>query len=354
VHAVYPVWRDLARVLAPTVRVVAAVPSAGHAAAARELLAAAGLAPSRIDVVVAGEPMTLWARDAMVVSTRRGSPLFLVPSPEGGEASANGDAPWAGAEWTRTAGHDADVEEGEELLGDRLVAAALAAGIPGACSATLPMLFEGGNLVVTGPWIVAGEGLLEANPELSTAEVATLLRSELGGEPVFLGPTSALPHGHVDMYLAAIGPDAVLLGDPRLGEAYLARAARLGIGDAALPDFDRWTAAAQRRARAGYDLVEAELRRRGLRVHRVPALHGEDGGMLSWTNSLVEQRDGAVHAYVPAYGVPELDDQALRAYGEAGCQVAAIDASRLASLGGAVRCTTNVLAWRGPAGPAPR
>ena len=68
--------------------------------------------------------------------------------------------------------------------------------------------------------------------------------------------------------------------------------------------------------------------------------------MLTWNNALVERRHDGARAYVPTYGLPLLDDAAVRAYRQAGFRVFPIDVAAIAENGGTVRCLTNVVEWR--------
>ena len=100
-----------------------------------------------------------------------------------------------------------------------------------------------------------------------------------------------------------------------------------------------------------YEHIREQLVRAGLKVERLPILHTNSHGVYTWNNALVERRPEGRRAYVPVYGIPWLDDQALATYRKLGFETFPIDVSRIMHLGGTVRCVTNVLTWSGAAPP---
>ena len=321
-HELYPIYRDLFAALDPSVHVFMAIESREHHSAAQHLLRVFGRHASRSHVVVAGSSISVWARDRLF-SLRRGERFeFLVP------------------------------ESGHVIGGrteDVTVGARLASQIPGASSRRIPLGFEGGNVLIAGSRALVGRNILNDNPQwdgLGEQELRERLCESFGMEVLLVGTDAGLPHEHLDMVLTVVGPETLLLGDPRIGAGYLARMEELQLGASVLLPFDDWGIEHQEQTLACYDGILEQLQTEGFDVHRIPILHGATGGVLTWNNALIERRSGSRHAFVPAYGILQLDDLVKASYERLGLTVHPIDCSRLIHRGGAIRCTTNVLTWR--------
>lgn len=318
----FPIYRDLARGLAPDVRITLAVGRSYQVDGALFVLQSAGFDRQRIDPVVVHGNLTVWSRDRTVVVGRDNTYLLLTPQ----EREVAADR------------HD-----------DLLVSTALAGASPGLRHEAAGLSFEGGNILFSGSRVLVGSDVVRDNLESRTGEVETraAISAIFGRELLVLGGDDP-PHNHLDMFLTVVDENTVLLGDPNAGLDYLRRLGELGLVSAVLPDIDCWNDAAQTGKLDGYQQVLRALTDHGFRVERIPILHGTGGGVISWNNALVERRTEGRRAYVPVYGVPELDRRALTAYRSVGCEVFPIDVSRMAKHGGTVRCVTNVLAWREP------
>lgn len=309
-NEVFPVYRDLVRAMSESVRFVVAIPSPEFAGAARFLLASAGLEPERLSIVVASSPgMTVWARDRMVALGDRTGGMLVAPRLDRVQS---------------------------DRAGDCTVSSSISREMPGLSFRTTPLLFEGGNLLFTGGPILAGFNTVVANVEDTAAreeEVATAFEELLGAPLLCLRAGGGeLPHEHLDMYLTVLDRNAALLGDPSRGADYLRTLARHGLDGSLLPSFDRWTVQDQLERIAAYRSVQADLEQAGFQVERIPILHGERNGVLTWNNALLERRTEGQVAYVPTYGLPELDEAALATYRRLGFRVYPIDVSRIAPL----------------------
>lgn len=284
-EAVAPAWGDLARGLGAQVRFTIACADERAGAVARQTAASSGLPRQRLDVVVAGRPLSIWARDASLVLESR------IPGIVG----------FAG--------------RGDRMrLGDLRAARLLAAQSLDALAMVLPLDLDGGEVVCGIQGVFLGAGRAGAAVGARRAEQLAVV---LGASVHVVAAPLGAPHPHLDMYFAAAGDDRVVVA---------------AAGELAAPAL-----------RAQCDAVAAELAARGLLVARVPLVSLPNGRLLSWTNVVTESRDGAV-AYVPAYGVPQ--DQAAHAvWRRLGFRVVPIDCATLVAWGGAVRCLTNVLRW---------
>ena len=239
----------------------------------------------------------------------------------------------------------------EDRAGDFDAAISLADVAGWRCTAT-ELAFEGGDLLFGWKRAFVGLGTISSNTDFDDRnDVVAAFERLLGLEVVVVG-TETPPHGHLDMYLTVLDDDRVVLGDPVAGRELL----NLGDEPSAvpLPAFDRWTAEAQCAMEPEYEKVRQQLVRSGIEVLRIPIVHGEEGGLLTWNNCLVERRRGIRRVYMPVYGVPDLDEAAVAVFRAAGYRVFPIDCAAIVKDGGTVRCITNVVAWScaRPGGPA--
>ena len=208
--------------------------------------------------------------------------------------------------------------------------------------------FEGGDLIIGEHLALVGAGTVAANcrrlalgAEAVRAELAVLL----GRRVVIVGQeVPSLPHEHIDMYVHLFDDSTVLVGDPRAAVAAwdgmqedLDQRERLSFfGNPSRED--------QTDKVAAYQAIAEDLLAQGLRVERVPALHVREGEvLLTWTNAVLEEREGLLHAYVPAYGLRILDAEAHAVWKRLGCAVAPVDVATAVLEGGALRCLTNVI-----------
>lgn len=312
-----PACRDILRALPPEVLVTIAVHGDAEADQLDAMLA--DQRSSRLELLTVGVPVTPWARDRLLVVGDGAQIRTLLPEPD---------------------------SVGESYVGDLDAAVALAYR-QGWRSAVAGLAFEGGDIVCGRDLAFVGWNTIVANaPAGARDEIVLGFEHLLGTRVVVLGEPEQ-PHDHLDMILTVLDGNTVVLGDPEWGHELL-RELETRFEQAALPDFDEWTAAAQRDVGAGYAAIRAELRRQGIDVLRIPILHGEEGGVLTWNNCLVERRAEGRRVYMPSYGIPALDDVAARVFEEAGCRVFPISAARIAANGGTVRCITNVVSWSAP------
>jgi len=82
----------------------------------------------------------------------------------------------------------------------------------------------------------------------------------------------------------------------------------------------------------------------GFQVVRMPLIPLEGGlDYVTYNNVLMETRNGTTIAYVPVYGIDDLDSAALAQYAALGVDARPIDVSRIYRFHGSVRCLVNVL-----------
>jgi hypothetical protein len=228
----------------------------------------------------------------------------------------------------------------EGWTGDLSVARALARWDPSLRVVESPLHVEGGNVlltrghVITGPLTVLDNAArLGADPAAVRGMLATAFDRRL---VVVESADPRLAEEHVDMYLSVVGDRRLLLGDPRLALA-------CDSLDGPLQELGTFDPRTQVELAAEYDRIAARLRSEGFSVARVPILHATDGIVVTWNNAVVEERDGRRVAYVPRYGLPDLDAAAHACWRREGFEVRPVSAERVVVLGGSVRCVTNTL-----------
>jgi len=319
VHPMVPVWRDLAAALPTSVTIVLAAPDERDARGGEALLRDLGFDVHVIVPAVTGAPLTVWARDRLLVRSDGTTTVLWTPPRDAVAFDRRGDVRVA------------------EFLGRR---------VEGYEWWPAGAVFEGGNVLFAGARAIAGGLFRDVDHGHDDQSAVRASAGLLGTDPVFVGTRLVPPHEHVDMYLSVLAPDRVLLGDPLAGARILDDLADVDVPDTALPDHDRWDREVQAEFAPLYGSIASELADAGFRVARIPILHGDSGSVLTWNNALVERREDGPRAYVPVYGVPRFDRIALATWRAQGFRVFPIDASRLAEHGGTVRCVTNVLRWR--------
>jgi len=151
------------------------------------------------------------------------------------------------------------------------------------------------------------------------------------------------PHEHIDMFVAVLDRGTLLVGDPALALPFFDAREELGVDDLSIRGIGSFRREVQEDAIDAYERIVVRLRAAGFAVRRVPILHDDLGELLTWTNAVVESRDGRRRAYVPGYGVPFLDERAHACWARAGFKVLPNRADRIIAHGGAVRCLSNVI-----------
>jgi len=313
-----PVYAGLVNALPADVRVTVAV---GDEEEREQLVALLRQFHLRMpELLCVDVPITPWARDRMLALSGASSATILTPR---GEHVADGYA------------------------GDLAVAHGLAEKLL-RVSATMQLEFEGGDVLCSSERVFVGHATIVNNTaRLEERAVVRMFAQMLQSAIVVVG-RQGTPHEHADMYLTVLDDKTVALGCPASGAALL----RQNSGP--LPAFDTWDEQGQADFERTYEGVRLELLRQGLRVVRVPIVHGIEGGVLTWNNCLVERRAGVRRVYMPSYGAPALDEAAAAAFQANGCEVIPIDVAEIAADGGTVRCLTNVVAWRRDAAPRAR
>ncbi|MHC4953163.1 MAG: agmatine deiminase family protein [Planctomycetota bacterium] len=269
-------------------------------------------ADPRVRFIVTGHPVSGWARDRYIVFERRGRQcIVLRPQDE------------VAGRWN----------------GDVAIARALKARNQNMTVLETELALEGGNVIVADERVLVGVGDVLFNAErLQTdeADICRRLEHLFDRRVVVVGAADGmLADEHIDMFLSAASNETLLLGNPRLA---------FGVLDAPeLEALGEFPPSLQRAYRREYEGIARHLRREGFRVRRLPILHAASGVIVTWNNSVVADAGGHLRAYVPWYGLGELERRAHRTWRRQGLAVSPIAADTVIGLGGAVRCITNMV-----------
>lgn len=232
---------------------------------------------------------------------------------------------------------------------------------------------EGGSVVADDERVFVARRIIEAGVHRNEAQSEEAMLDHLAGlwgrRVVALSTGLAEWSAHTDLLVMPIGGRRVLLGNPEQARELLARApeaekqafqVRIRRLAARTPPGHRarsvheWPVVEKLVAestvpsrRAGFARLRAELVDAGYDVIDIPFLSLDPERVrgrltLSYTNVVLDVRGGVRTAYVPVYGLPALDDAAVRTWKQAGYRVVVVDTLSPALFGGALRCLCQV------------
>jgi hypothetical protein len=154
------------------------------------------------------------------------------------------------------------------------------------------------------------------------------------------------PDHHAGMFMASVGGNTMLVGDPGLArelmrvqlEQYHGGATNEFMGLPGGPDFRPDT---QRL----FDAVARQCSAAGYRVVRIPVVPAGDGRTyLTYANVLMDQQGGARLVYLPFYrGVESLNAAARAVWESLGYEVRLVDCTSAYRHFGCLHCLVNVL-----------
>lgn len=310
-----PTYSQLLTALDPSIEVAVVVEDQAAFDDLVARLRAAGVEREGLHAVETGFAITPWSRDRYTLASAGAEHwLLVIPEKSDGEV--------------------------QERVNDWMVPWALAEALEGVEVRTLPIRFDGGDLLVTESHIFVSYRLVEKNVGLlvESREALVALLERSFGRPVFLfgeGP-GTVPYHHVGMYITPLPDGRVVIGDPDLG---------LSLLD--LSDAERMSELGVDQSEATLQLfrnVIAAFEAGGFEVVRMPLLPLQGGvDYITYNNLLMEVRDGRTVAFVPTYGLDDLDRLALQRFAELGVEAHGIDVSRVYRYHGSVRCLVNVL-----------
>jgi len=325
VEELHPLYQDLFASLPPDVGVTVVCPNGE--AISEFLLRWGHLASSggrELNLLDAGMPVTIWARDRTIARQQAGwnGPLELF-------------TPGLADFYDQT-------KENELLVSEILWIAHL-----GETFWHSGLRVEGGNIVSNSRHVFIGMNVLSENSRgMDAASTQRLLQTFTGRPYLLIGDAAGrVPWDHLDMYVTPVGSDTILVGSPALG-ADLA-----GVPCDEQSAFDSVpadvAACPSDALQARFDDVADQFRSLGYAVSRTPMLcNPQEGWMVTYNNVLIEERAARGIVYMPVYRIPLLDEIAEVIYENLGFEVRTVDVSGIYVSGGALRCVANVLRRR--------
>jgi hypothetical protein len=258
--------------------------------------------PNKLSAFSMDQPITGWSKDRFLVST--GTPATLVypaPSQTALESRSN----------------------------DEHIAPALAANFPREFRAYQSnLVFDSGDILCDDENAIFSDSLWEKNGRRQ--DLAGQVSRLTGHNPVWL---HGAPAHHIGMYAAPVDDHAIVVGDVDLGRQLWSAKATEMFGK---PDFSEVTTGPFRRAVD--DLSDA-----GYRIVRAPIAILAPQVYVTYTNGVFERHGNVKIAYIPAYGIRELDEAGADAYRSQGWSVKQIPVANVFRLRGTIGCLVNVL-----------
>ena len=309
---VAPVYRDFLRALAPDTQVCVVCPDR---AAYDEFLAVTHSSHRGLTPIIAGHPVTAWARDRWVA---------LAPAPKGGATTLWSPRGEAGAEvWPARAG--------DERVG-KDIATALGKTVRAVRSG---LYFDGGDFLADSETAFVMPRMVPRNLQQTVAtreELLSILARELKRRVILL---NAAPDHHAGMFMASVGGRRMLVGDPSLAKQ------AIGEDRMDLPGGPDFSAATQ----GLFDAVAAQCAAAGYEVVRVPVVPACDGRTyLTYVNVIMDEVAGQRIVYLPLYrGVEPLNQAARKVWERLGYQVRAVDCTSTYRHFGCLHCLVNVV-----------
>ncbi len=322
--ALEPMYRDLFGALPIDVRFRVLCPSVVDA---QQFIATwkMYLGGRAVDVVNAGLPMSVWARDRCIPTQSgdlTGPVSLFAPLPEATYL--------------------------EERENDLIVCEWLGEVLKAPTRPVVTLRIDGGNLVSNRRHVFIGANVLSENDRMDKQALAEALELLSGRKYVLVGDEHGeVPWCHVDMYLTPIDDDTVLVASPRFGLELIGQ--HCDEGEDPSKNLSLGAACPSDLLQERFDAVATLLGEYGYRVRRIPALvNVPDEWMVTYNNVLIDHRAGHRTVYLPFYGLSVLDDVAAAVYSGLGFEVQPVDVSGVFESGGAVRCIVNVTKRRPP------
>jgi len=311
-----PPYRDFLRWLDSDIIVDVVAPSQ---AAFDELAAEVGAVRCKLRPIIVSHPMTAWSRDRWLALTAApGSDTTTLWSPRGEASSGN---------WP-------------ERSGDEKIGVDIARALPSEVRAKRSSLyFDGGDFLADNRTVFVMPRVLKRNIQVTVhdgAELLDVFSRELKRKVVLLDEA---PDHHAGMFMASVGHNIMLVGDPALGRRYFPTSPK--EGQALLPDGADFTAETQHL----FDAVAAESEVAGYRVVRMPVVPSPDGRtFLTYVNSIIDPQDNGPVVYLPYYrGAEALNAAARKIWEDLGYTVRAVDCTSTYRYFGALHCLVNIL-----------
>lgn len=284
-----------------------------------ELAAFVGPVRCRLRPIVVNHPLTTWSRDRWVA---------LAPVSPNGITTLLHQPKEASAEiWPARAG--------DERISDN-IASALPSSVFARYAA---FYFDGGDFLADGETVFVGSRVLPRNIQCTEFSKETFVRDVASTLKRRVVLFDEAPDHHVAMFMAAVGNQTVLVGDPSLGRNLLP--APIPADFPALPGGPDFTPQTQHL----FNAVATQCAQAGYRVVRVPTIPAADGRTyLTYVNCLIDRQSGRKIVYLPFYrGAAALNRAAFNIWKSLGYEIRPVDCTTTYRQFGCLHCLVNVL-----------
>lgn len=271
--------------------------------------------------IIVGHPITTWSRDRWVAlqPADMNEPTTLyVPRGEAAEEI-----------WPARAG--------DERVGNDLAAALT----PAVRVRRSGLYFDGGDFLADSRNVFVMPRVLQRNIQHTVTDREPLLESlrlELKRRVVLL---KEAPDHHAGMFMASVGDNVMLVGDPKLGKEWAESPEASASGFMNLPGGPDFSAATQ----GLFDSVAAQCAAEGYQVIRIPTVPACDGRTyLTYLNVLLEAKGQQRIVYLPFYrGAESLNAAAQKVWSDLGYEIRPVDCTAVYPHSGCLHCLVNVL-----------
>jgi hypothetical protein len=317
------VYREFLGALPGDVKVHVLCPDA---AAFEDFQSTVGPLRCGISPVIAGHALTTWSRDRWIaLSPAAGAPARL----------------WCPRE-------EAGAELWPARLGDQRVALDLAAALPSLTVRRSTLAFDGGDFLSDSQNVFVIPRVLQKNLQQTVAnreELLKMLSAEFKRRVILLDES---PDHHAGMFMASVGNNTMLVGDPSLCRPFVPAAGAANDCSVAeewmhLPGGPDFSAETQHL----FDAVARQCAAAGYRVVRIPTIPGHDGRTyLTYVNCLIDQEKegGPRIVYLPFYrGAEPLNAAARTVWEKLGYEIRPVDCTSAYRHFGCLHCLVNVL-----------
>jgi N-dimethylarginine dimethylaminohydrolase len=317
------VYRDFLGALEADVTVHVVCPTA---VAYEDFLSLAGTTKCRLSPIITHHPITTWSRDrwvALAPGSLKDPTTLWMPRGEAAEEI------WPARAGDEQVGHD--------------IASALG---PAVFARRSHLYFDGGDFLADSKSVFVVPRVLQRNIQhtvRSRDEFLRTLTAELKRKVVLLTES---PDHHAGMFMASVGNNTMLVGDPHLGKEcvpaeFLSDTTSQGDYFMNLPGGPDFTPDTQRL----FDAVASQCAAAGYQVVRIPTIPARDGRTyLTFLNALIESTGEKKIVYLPFYrGAEALNAAARKVWTDLGFEIRPVDCTDVFPNFGCLHCLVNIL-----------
>jgi hypothetical protein len=265
--------------------------------------------------VLTGHEMTAWSRDRWLSLAHRPGPGATLLAPRGEDGAAS---------WPARAG-------------DQRIAEDLADALPDVHADRSGLWFDGGDFVADQHTVFVTPRVARRNVNRTVADREELVKQleQVFGRTVVL--LDEAPDHHAGMFMMPTRSRTMLVGDPSLGEQWIAR-------DVTWDEFEMDRSPQTQRL---FDAVARQCEAAGYHVQRMGVVVGTDGRTwLTPLNVIIDESLGRA-VYMPTFrGASIFNTHAAGVWSNLGYQIKPVDCTSSYRHFGSLRCLVNVISRR--------